>query len=87
MYSAVVDDGNVVWSQSYSDYPTWEYDLYGGSLQTECGDRGYSFADLNHDCLVKFEDFAIFAAKWLDCTLPEDENCTDGDVFSAAGEL
>jgi len=32
--------------------------------------------DLNQDCYVNLEDFALLAAKWLKCNDPENENCT-----------
>lgn len=36
---------------------------------------GLSEADLNEDCKVDFKDFAIFAAKWLDCNMDPQESC------------
>ena len=43
-----------------------------------CGDPGtiYITADLNKDCKIDFVDFALMAAAWMDCTTPEDENCS-----------
>jgi len=32
--------------------------------------------DLNGDCVVDFEDYAIFADKWLQCNDPTNPNCT-----------
>lgn len=34
-------------------------------------------ADLNHDCHVNLEDFALFAQNWLKCNDPMDPACTD----------
>jgi hypothetical protein len=43
-----------------------------------CGDPGtiYITADINEDCKIDFADFALMAAAWMDCTTPEDENCS-----------
>lgn len=43
----------------------------------ECGDPGtwYVGADINRDCVVDFKDFADFAAVWLECTDPNQNNC------------
>ena len=43
----------------------------------ECGAWGYLPWDLNKDCIVNLMDMAQFAASWLDCTQPYEENCTD----------
>jgi len=32
-------------------------------------------ADLNWDCYINLEDFALFAAGWLDCNDPQNEAC------------
>ncbi len=40
----------------------------------KCGDKchpNFLTGDLNHDCIVDFADFAIFASRWLECTKPE----------------
>jgi hypothetical protein len=38
--------------------------------------RGYGMAmDLNHDCKIDFEDFAIMAANWMKCNDPADTAC------------
>ena len=36
---------------------------------------GLSEADLNEDCKVDFSDFALFAAKWLDCNMDPQTSC------------
>jgi len=43
----------------------------------QCGDPGtyYFGGDINKDCYVDFEDFALFTAGWLGCTNPADPNC------------
>jgi mannan endo-1,4-beta-mannosidase len=33
--------------------------------ENECSAWGYNYSDLNYDCIVNFEDFAIFASDWL----------------------
>jgi hypothetical protein len=47
---------------------------------SKCGDPGtvYLPQDLNQDCYVNLEDFAIFANYWLQCT---DPNNTDCDIY------
>ncbi len=42
-----------------------------------CGDPGtvYLPGDLNHDCYIDLEDFAIFSNYWLQCTDPDNSNC------------
>jgi hypothetical protein len=85
--SAVISGDKVVWGADFyyydSELGTSESysDLFDSTIQIECGDRGYSLADFNHDCKVDFVDFATFANRWLDCTMPEDENCIDGETF------
>ena len=37
----------------------------------ECGSNGFSYADVNLDCIVNMEDFAIFALEWLECSNPD----------------
>lgn len=41
----------------------------------ECGAWGYLPADLNRDCRVDLNDFAIMADTWLKCTQPFSEGC------------
>jgi hypothetical protein len=42
-----------------------------------CGDEGTQYADgdLNKDCKVDLQDFAIFCGDWLKCTDPNQANC------------
>ena len=40
-----------------------------------CGDWGYMKADVNENCSVGYDDLAMFAADWLKCTNPNNENC------------
>ncbi len=43
-----------------------------------CRDIGeYYPADLNRDCYINLEDFAILAANWLKCNDPQRPECTD----------
>jgi hypothetical protein len=85
VYGVQISGSNIVWSEDKEWYEDDTYyhttDLYGGTLVSDCGDWGYSFADLNHDCQVNLSDFVIFAGKWLDCTMPETPDCIYGDVY------
>ena len=44
---------------------------------TNCGDPGteYASGDINKDCKVDWQDFALFANTWLICTDPNRANC------------
>lgn len=46
-----------------------------GAADTDCGAWGRLMADLNADCYVNFQDFAIFAGQWLQCTDPVGTGC------------
>ncbi len=50
---------------------------YTSTVPKQCGDPGtyYYGGDINRDCKVDWQDFAIFAEGWLGCTDPEDPNC------------
>ena len=40
----------------------------------ECGDEchpNFLLGDHNHDCVINFEDIAMVASRWLNCTKPE----------------
>jgi hypothetical protein len=41
--------------------------------ERRCGDECHPIqqGDLNEDCYINWDDFAIYAAKWLDCTHPD----------------
>lgn len=42
----------------------------------ECGDWGYSIADLNQDCYVGIDDLKILVSQWLlDCSQPGNPDC------------
>lgn len=43
----------------------------------ECGVWGYFELDFDQDCVVGLNDFAEFAAVWLECTQPYGTNCVD----------
>ncbi len=62
----------------------WEGELpypqgqdYVNPVPDECGDPGtfYYGGDINRDCKVDWQDFAIFAGDWLGCTDPANPNC------------
>lgn len=41
-------------------------------------DQSYGlYADINYDCLINLEDFALVAADWLLCNTPGDSNCIE----------
>jgi hypothetical protein len=62
---------------NYGDYGNIPYDL--GIIRRQCPAAGPG--DLNLDCCVDFEDFALFALHWFDtnCTLPDYCPATDFD--------
>jgi hypothetical protein len=43
----------------------------------ECGDQGtfYLGGDINKDCIVDWQDFALLADSWLGCSEPNQLNC------------
>jgi len=43
---------------------------------TRCS-GGYITGDLNHDCYVNLEDFALLSRDWLQCNDPAYEICTE----------
>jgi hypothetical protein len=81
--SAVVNGNKVLWGANFYHYGQTEQhysDFFTKTIQLECGDKGFSLADLTRDCKVDFRDFAIIAEQWLVCTMPEDESCTFGVI-------
>ena len=42
----------------------------------DCGLEGFLEADANKDCYVNNEDFAILHRDYLECTNPQDPNCS-----------
>lgn len=52
---------------------------YAAGQPKDCADvwaRGLGMkGDLNHDCVVDFYDYAIFAAEWRTCNTPGNPNC------------
>ena len=40
--------------------------------ENDCGAIGYDLADINKDCAVDLNDFAILAAEWLTSRLPNE---------------
>ena len=45
--------------------------------ENNCGLWGIPVGDINMDCLVDLEDFAIIALQWMGCTLPSEPTCVD----------
>ncbi|AQT69110.1 Evolved beta-galactosidase subunit alpha [Anaerohalosphaera lusitana] len=43
--------------------------------EDNCGAWGFSPADLNKDCSVDLEDMTIFAADWMECSMPDQVGC------------
>lgn len=43
----------------------------------DCGVWGYAPSDINKDCHVTLEDFAIFASEWMTCSVPYIEGCVN----------
>ena len=37
----------------------------------DCGSDGFNSADINLDCKVDMEDFALFALEWFECSSPD----------------
>jgi len=46
-------------------------------LENDCGAWGFDPMDFNKDCVVGLLDFRTFAAKWLECSWPNDPACND----------
>jgi hypothetical protein len=60
----------------YSD-KDYNYTMTVVNPPLSCGQAGtvYSTSDLNFDCEVNFEDFAVLASQWLKCTDAEIQDC------------
>jgi hypothetical protein len=65
----------IVWSGRSSE---GIMDLFKAAIELECGDWGYKAGDLNRNCKVDLQDFAVLAQDWLACTMPEQEDCEFG---------
>jgi len=71
----------------YSYYARWDFVKF----DTYCGGFGYLPEDLNHDCYVSFDDYALLAQYWLqeapgweyDLAENGDIDIYDIDVFAA----
>jgi hypothetical protein len=60
----------------YIDFLAMNIDEFVATNCAEIYTYGYNIqADLNKDCYVNFEDFALFSLEWLKCNDPEDLNC------------
>ncbi|AQT67886.1 hypothetical protein STSP2_01038 [Anaerohalosphaera lusitana] len=46
-------------------------------FDNECGAWGFDPVDMNQDCEVDLDDFAILASSWLKCSMPFMEDCTN----------
>ena len=51
--------------------------IYVNIHDNDCGAWGTVTMDLNGDCIVNVEDFAIVGEEWMDCTIPHGEGCHD----------
>jgi hypothetical protein len=49
----------------------------------QCGDWGYSIADLNTDCYVNIDDLVLFAIDWLQGVAPDVINYDEFSTFSS----
>jgi hypothetical protein len=45
-------------------------------FMTACGDQGWYKGDVDKDCKVDLQDFAVIANNFLQCSDPMDPNCT-----------
>ena len=55
-----------------------QYDLTVPAACLSVHQLGYTLSgDVNNDCDVKFDDFAGFAAAWMQCNDPNDSNCVE----------
>ena len=43
--------------------------------EDDCGAAGFKAGDFNEDCMVDMLDLAELAMGWLDCNLPNNDNC------------
>jgi hypothetical protein len=69
------EDGS---SPQTEGYRLWvvNYDGNGSVLADGCELHGvFAPGDINKDCLVNFEDFAILATDWLKCSNPDLPEC------------
>ena len=51
--------------------------VYVDILENDCGAWEFSSSDLNRDCELNLEDFALLALGWLNCSSPNVEGCAD----------
>lgn len=67
LYWVEISGSEIVWTEQFYDQMTQEEykNLYNAALQVDCGDYGFSLADLNHDSYVNLKDLAILAEQWL----------------------
>lgn len=70
-------EGDIDEPNSISQYLTMDRDriitaFYSGD-QRVCGDECHPIlqGDLNEDCYINFEDFALYALMWMSCTHPD----------------
>ncbi len=58
------------------DWTGVRVEILEGSVLPTCQEQGiFMDADLNHDCYINLEDFAVIAANWLYCNDPFDPTC------------
>ena len=60
--------GNSYGIETYYDYATIKYQQHDYCISPVVG-------DLNNDCKVDFEDFAILVSHWLECNYALEEDC------------
>jgi len=59
-----------------NDWTGVQVEILEGSVLRTCQEQGiFMDADLNHDCYINLEDFAIIAKNWLYCNNPFDPTC------------
>ena len=73
-------DGSILFWLEFND-TLEQYEIRTADVVLECGDWGYSLADLNRDCQVNLTDFSMFADEWLKCSDPTDLSCAYGSVY------
>jgi hypothetical protein len=61
----------------FYDAALTDYQLSVITPVRKCGFGGYVPGDLSKDCIIDAEDLAIFADKWLGCTLPGERGCVE----------
>lgn len=89
---AMLPDGDIYMAYYAADTSlSWPLDTYcAGNLIAApalpvCGNDGFLKSDLNNDCKVNFEDFALMLFNWMLNTDPDNTNGIDCRTSSYAG--